>query len=446
MRATRYQTGNSADIPRDILKKMIFSLDNANLPMLTWRLVDGSVLQVQKTDYENVVRFWGKKVAEVCYAVSYAHIETGIQRIKILNSDMEQVKDVLWSMIPGTHFLKHLSGQEWKIGDLVYIKDAWNGYFYNTKTGKVLDYTFPGADLAVTDVSSVLVENDTLYIVRNFSDTRSGGYLIKIKPVKNNGDYTFEETIYPFLASGIQYRPVLLEEGVFYQATQVVDENYYDTVVVIDKDTGTSVVKEGFFKYIGGSGAFTRKEWFSPLTNAEYTYLYNPPPNPSHNGIVTYPYKTAPWSGFYDPTYFNGTIIEYDANHIAQSLFGKSFYTEDVNVYSVSPVQQIKTISAFDVSGVEVFPETVQPLGVIIDLSFGGFFEWKGFVDTLFRCHVTRVWGGMYETDYVMWGGNQITIEELYEKFGLSTDDHTINYMSYLPGLEKDPTIAALLR
>lgn len=67
-RTTRFQIGNMDDVPKGTLRKMLFALDNAEMPMMTWRLGDGSVLQVNRTESMNVVRYWGaKEVGGIIY-------------------------------------------------------------------------------------------------------------------------------------------------------------------------------------------------------------------------------------------------------------------------------------------------------------------------------------------------------------------------------------------
>jgi hypothetical protein len=61
-RVNRYQVGRITDIPAGVVGRMKLFMDSAKLPMLTWRLGDGTVVQVHRILSEDIIRVWAKKV------------------------------------------------------------------------------------------------------------------------------------------------------------------------------------------------------------------------------------------------------------------------------------------------------------------------------------------------------------------------------------------------
>jgi hypothetical protein len=425
MRARRYQAGNSEGIPMGTLNKMIFSMDSANLPMLTWKLSDGSILQVQRTEYMDVIRYRSDVVAEAVYVVQYFVIADGKTRIKILDNKRKVLRDFDWNVIPEGHFLKTNYSLEWKVGNLIYVfQQDDTPVFYNPNRGTMLDYCIgfdPGSY-----ISCVSVEDDVLYIAWN-------NKLKKIKPVKSGSseEYIFEEEVFVFANT------VFLEEGVFYYTLNVVDENSYSTVAVINKNTGTFIIKDGYYKYTDPSGSTMVKEWFTPASYWEYTNVINLGISQTSDISVHYPYRVET-SHFVQAIIQSGNVLSYSANHVSHSLFGRCFYRYERYQYP----ENIQSLALYNYVG-----NCIVIAGSYGAMLLDSYKEWNDIPNELFYTMV-RKYKTEYELllNYVLWNNEQITIEEMYSLFSLLADKHTINYMAYLPGLEKDPTIAVLLK
>ncbi len=58
---TRYQIGKITDVPPGMVTRMKLFMELADLPMLTWKLFDGTVAQVQRINNEDIIRIWATK-------------------------------------------------------------------------------------------------------------------------------------------------------------------------------------------------------------------------------------------------------------------------------------------------------------------------------------------------------------------------------------------------
>jgi hypothetical protein len=436
MRPTHYQTENIPDIPRGILRKMLFSLENSGLPMLTWKLSDGSVLQIQKDSHVNHVRYWGG-IGNPSYVVLWDDGST--QNIYSLYNNNKKHITTMRGGVETTDSILYTAqwGFEWKVGNLIFMPFClpspdglypdlpFVGRFYNIVTGKLLDKE-------LGPLTYGYVEGKSVYYVED-------GYaeLKKITPVLSEGVYTFVES------SIVLVSQPKIEEGVFFYSSTGVD------VIVFDKDTGDIVeVKPGF------SGP-DEQGWLSPTINYQNTYWDEVVHGIRHGYYTTnfitpfgsfaasytsqsgYPFPP-PW-----PSY-NGII---DFIYDAPTVFGKTMYLRYRAVYDNSsvPTSVVQTLYEADGSIVitndPLYEEEdyyTASLGVYDDQYVVN--DIRGIPDLpLFRIRFT-VGEGLVRSQYIIYNNEVISHDKLADMFSLLGDVDIVN-INYFPGCEKDVVI-----
>lgn len=444
MRTNHYQIGNPEDIPKDILRKMIFALDNANLPMLTWRLTGGSILQVQKTEFMNIVRYWGIAFAfSGCYVMEYRD-EYGEPIIRIMDEKFKIRKEFSADLVPNDHLLFDINFQvdgsqpfEIVVGDLIYLTNK--ARFYDTKTGELTDFN---SDAHLLGGDYALGDSSALYLVRQNDITKVGISVVE-------GEYVYTESTYEKEVYGGQGD--FVEEGIIFNLGGSIEKttgpgiaihlHVYDLKILNNAGVNT-ITHEGSYEltYPPGSDYLETFDFYaSPTIQVQFENRVVGDGlvwDQFVTGTLRLPFGDFEINAFYDGseliatgTYWHCLRIDGDTD-----LNGESLYVVEKLTYNGDPEDDLtKSYYLYDYYG-NLIHESSNPItGILIEFNA----DWKAAPQTFFYVNSGGDW-------FVYWDGEVITESQFYNIFKLDFDVNSIEYLLYLPGIENNSLIKEL--
>jgi len=421
------------------IRNMSFHADaltrNRNtIQKMSRRTPDGEVflMRVGGIDYIDIVP---TGVAQIYYLVRYRN-KDGIEHIKLLNIDKKEITDFVYETSSAT-WNKFSFGSECKVGNLIFTQTKSNVIsFYDITTGQFLEDYCPKV-VGYQFASGVVVENNILYLSGSF------GLIKIIVNIESDGTYQFDE-------STISTNYILCENKVFFYQKVIYDSNnnipLYWIVSVIDKDSGAETDKIGW-NHTTPTG-FTTKNWSTPTYYQERTYGTD-----TVSSIFTWSYgiETASYAVISTPPTINITGTELVDAATMFFTWDKVFYNLTKNHYDGTGNQYQNVERAlYDYNGYAVVPRKIElsPNYYAYYASQGVYSQWIGFDESFFyiKIYFTSIGGAIPFKDYYEWNNTEITLNELCDLFTLPSDLQNIVSITYIPGLEKNPEVAALLR
>lgn len=435
------------------IRKMSFHADQMHkrqggVQRLNWNTKDGNV-QLMRAGKINYVTITPSLVLDVCYIVQYQDLDS-LYRVKFLDVNRKEIADIAYTGDVIPLISPYLHTAEWGMGTLIcmYSLSPAAKLFYVPSTGQFLDYVLCSTGGAVTNI---YVSGSTVYAAIEFSGSLS--WLRKVTVVFANGEYSFSEET--FEIPGV----LQLEESTFFYPVQLVDGIWpYQSVGIVDKDTGAVTFMSGYASYVGST--YNLKEWASPssyftfsgeLTATEYSYM----------GNLTSPYISSVYSltaagdvgfrgnmlynlrdsrNFHVPihgsplgTSFHDTMIDTFDGWADAALSSDIYSYQGAKILSLQNMEHSITVSCIN----SVLQFTACDVSYFLSFTF---FDWKNITPTLFRLYNTH-----YGIDYIQWEGAEVSLEELYALFRLTNAVSTLHCISYVPGIINNKEIAKLI-
>jgi hypothetical protein len=228
------------------------------------RTPDGEVILMRAggIDYIDIMP---NELGVADYVIFY-RTRMGQDRFKFLDKNKRETGDILSTDLRIDHFLHSATGNEWGIGDLIFIDNPGRDPgLYDTTTGRMTSNAmFNSKGLSI---NYVFIENNVLYAV-----TGEGRWRVGISRKVDKSVY-FASTFVK-VSGGM-----LLENRTFYQPVSGIGvSGYYNTIRTINRDTGAASSPKAGSKTITKIYLATGKDWFTPTHSNAYRrkYYYAP--------------------------------------------------------------------------------------------------------------------------------------------------------------------------
>lgn len=396
---------NTGNIPYPEYNALRFQMEAAKLPFMR-KVFSNGILEVRKI-FENQykVNWTPLGGVEVCYVSRYKD-KNGIRRIKFLDKWLHEVIDVEQTVFPSTvdtgcPETLLLSSWECSVNGLICCWIVENGPpisstlgFYSPFTGRMvpngldppvtgfyLNSATPVAFTPVVPMYTVQAIGDKVYITENWNGADIVRITVGVDPVTE--EYTFTKNTFSTDVPSSSY--FFWDGDIFYGLDLT-----YSGLFIMDKDSGNV------------SSLLANDPGMRRLTPHGY---YD-------NNIAYFPGGSA---GPIPPATLK----------VSQTAIGECYYTPNLSIFP---------------GYWTIYDSTGNNLGNSPGFSVVEKMYWTGFGGLdLHWLEITAT------SSRIVWGVEVKTIEDMYALFHMPEDITEWTTLNYLPGLENDVRIAAIL-